>query len=113
MEPERVRQLLARERARVEEAIAAVEREGPLEGSDRKEPGDEGSADLYQDEYNQGRLAELHTGLAAVERAEARLSAGTYGLSIESGEALPDERLEAVPTAERTVEEESRGHGGV
>ncbi len=113
MEPERARQLLARERARVEEAIAAVEREGPLEGSDRKEPGDEGSADLYQDEYNQGRLEELHRDLAAVERAEARLSAGTYGLSIESGEAIPDERLEAVPTAERTVEEESRGRRGV
>ena len=44
----------------------------------------------------------------AVERAEARLAAGTYGLSIESGSPIPDERLEAVPTAERTVEEEAR-----
>jgi RNA polymerase-binding transcription factor len=42
----------------------------------------------------------------AVERAEARLAAGTYGL--ESGKPIPDERLEAVPTAERTVEEEAR-----
>ena len=46
--------------------------------------------------------------LAALERAEARLAAGTYGLSIESGEPIPDERLEIVPTAERTVAEEQR-----
>jgi RNA polymerase-binding transcription factor DksA len=47
-------------------------------------------------------------GLAAVERAEARLAAGTVGLSIESGRPIPDDRLEAVPTAERTAEEEAR-----
>jgi DnaK suppressor protein len=46
--------------------------------------------------------------LAALERAEARLEAGTYGLSIESGKPIPDGRLEALPTAERTVEEEER-----
>lgn len=42
-----------------------------------------------------------------VAGAEARLAAGTYGLSFESGEPIPDERLESVPTAERTVEEEA------
>ena len=46
--------------------------------------------------------------LAAVERAEARLAAGTYGLSVESGDPIPDERLEVLPTAERTVDEERR-----
>ena len=46
--------------------------------------------------------------VTAVERAEARLEAGTYGLSVESGEPIPDGRLEARPTAERTVEEEER-----
>lgn len=110
METERARQLLARERARIEEAIAAVRPEGPLEGSERKEPGDEGSADLYQDEFDQTRIEDLRRGLDAVQRAEARLAAGTYGLSIDSGEPIPDERLEAVPTAERTIEEEHHGH---
>jgi DksA/TraR C4-type zinc finger protein len=43
--------------------------------------------------------------LAAVERAEQRLATGTYGLSVRSGEPIPDERLEAVPTAELTVAE--------
>ena len=31
---------------------------------------------------------------------------GTYGLSIQSGTPIPDERLEAIPTAELTTDEE-------
>jgi len=111
VDSDRARELLARERARVEEAIAALNRDGPLETSDRQEPGDEGSEDLYQDEFNAGRADDLHRSLAAVERAEARLAAGTYGLSVQSGEPIPDGRLEAVPTAERTVQEQERYTG--
>ncbi|HEY8624954.1 MAG TPA: hypothetical protein VIL82_03030 [Solirubrobacteraceae bacterium] len=107
MDSERARELLATERARVEEAIAALERDGPLEGSDTREPGDEDSEDLYQDEYNAGRADDLRQQLAAVERAEARLAEGTYGRSVDSGKPIPDGRLEALPTAERTVEEQS------
>lgn len=112
MDPERARQLLALERARIEEAIAAHQAEGPLEGSERREPGDLDSEDLYQDELTAGRLEDLRRELAAVERAEARLRDGTYGLSVESGEPIPDGRLEALPTAERTVEEEERFRRG-
>jgi DnaK suppressor protein len=106
MDSERARELLARERTRIEQAIAALEREGPLEASDRKEPGDEDSQDLYQDEFNEGRAEDLRNELASLKRAEDRLTAGTYGLSIDSGEPIPDGRLEALPLAERTVEEE-------
>ena len=35
-----------------------------------------------------------------------KLAAGTYGLSVQSGDPIPDERLEALPTAERTLEEQ-------
>jgi DnaK suppressor protein len=112
MEAERARELLERERARIEEAIAAHEGEGPLEGSERREPGDVDSEDLYQDELDAGRLEDLRSQLAAVERAEDRLREGTYGLSVESGEPIPDGRLEALPTAERTVEEEERFRRG-
>jgi DnaK suppressor protein len=112
MEPDRARELLARERSRIEQSIAALEGEGPLEGDARLEPGDEDSEDLYQDEFDQGRLEDLRSQLAAVERAEARLQDGTYGLSIESGEPIPDGRLEARPTAERTVEEDERFRRG-
>jgi DnaK suppressor protein len=108
MDPDRARELLAAERARIEEARTGLDTEGPLEGSDRIQPGDEDSEDLYQDELDEGRREQLRDDLAALERAEARLSEGTYGISIDSGEPIPDSRLEARPTAERTVEEEAR-----
>jgi len=108
----RARLLLDRERARIEQALAALEQDGPLEADDRIEPGDSGSEDLYQDEFNAGRLEQLKSELAALERAEARLEAGTYGLSVESGVPIPDGRLEAIPTAERTVEEQRRYERG-
>ena len=98
VDPDRAHQLLARERERIEMAIADL---GP-------EAADEGSEDLYQQEFDAGRAQDLHEQLAAVERAEARLAAGTYGLSVDSGEPIPDERLEALPTAERTVGEQER-----
>jgi DnaK suppressor protein len=106
MDTERATELLAKERTRVEEALTSID--GPLEGDERVEPGDRDSEDLYQDEFNEGRREDLQRELAALERAEARLQEGTYGLSIESGEPIPDQRLEALPTAERTIEEEGR-----
>jgi DnaK suppressor protein len=112
MDTERARQLLDRERARIEQALGALDRDGPLEGSDRREPGDEGAEDLYQDEYDDGRREQLQDESAALERAEARLEEGTYGLSVETGEPIPDARLEARPTAERTVEEDERFRRG-
>ena len=93
--------------------MAALGREGPEEGDGRKEPGDHDSEGLYQDEFDAGRGAELKDRLAAVERAEERLAAGTYGLSTKSGEPIPDERLEANPTAELTVaEQDPSAHSG-
>jgi DnaK suppressor protein len=107
MDPERARDLLARERGRIEEALGLHTR-GALESDADVEPGEEGSEDLYQDELDEGRRGDLQADLAAVERAEARLEAGTYGLSVLSGEPIPDARLEARPTAELTVEEQQR-----
>ena len=46
--------------------------------------------------------------LAAVERAEARVVEGTYGLSVESGEPIPDARLEAIPWRSRSAITRSR-----
>jgi DnaK suppressor protein len=108
VDAEHARKLLERERARIEEAMAALGRDGSLEGDDRLEPGDRDSEDLYQDEFDAGRTQDLQRELEALERAEARLAEGTYGLSVESGEPIPDGRLEALPTAERTVEEQDR-----
>jgi hypothetical protein len=41
----------------------------------------------------------------ALEQAEARLAAGTFGATILIGRPIPDERQEAYPLAQLTVEE--------
>jgi RNA polymerase-binding transcription factor len=107
MDPDRARGLLAAERQRVERALARLAPQETGEPADEEDPANLAS-ELYQDELDEGLADDLREELAAVERAEARLAAGTYGLSIESGKPIPDERLEAVPTAERTVEEEAQ-----
>lgn len=107
MDPERARELLAGERERIESALSRLGHQDTGELSESQDPADHAS-DLYQDELDEGLADDLREELAAVERAEARLAAGTYGLSVESGKPIPDERLEARPTAERTAEEEGR-----
>ena len=106
IDADHARELLARERKRIERALAQLRHtdSGELAGEDSASLG----SDLYQDELDEGLAGDLREELAAVERAEARLAAGTYGFSIESGDPIPDGRLEALPTAERTVEEEER-----
>ncbi|MFL5943127.1 MAG: TraR/DksA family transcriptional regulator [Gaiellaceae bacterium] len=105
MDPERAAELLRAERARIERAIVTREHQEDGEEKDVADPGNLAS-DLYQDELDEGLRGDLEARLAAVERSEERLTAGTYGLSVESGEPIPDERLEIFPTAELTVEEE-------
>ena len=107
MDPERARELLAAERARIERALARLGHEDTGEEADDEDPLNR-AADLYQDEFDEGLADDLREELAAVERAESRLANGTYGLSIESGRPIPDERLEVIPTAERTADEEKR-----
>ena len=107
MDPDRARELLAAERARLERLLDRRRHQDTAEEADDEDPGNLAS-ELYQDELDQGLAQDLREELAAVERAEARLEAGTYGLSIESGKPIPDGRLEALPTAERTAEEEGR-----
>jgi DnaK suppressor protein len=106
MDPERARELLTADRRRIERALARLAPQDTAEPADEQDPANLAS-ELYQDELDEGLADDLREELAAVERAEARLAAGTYGLSIESGLPIPDERLEAIPTAERTAEEEA------
>src|SRR3954471_24486492 len=107
MDPERARALLAAERERIERALGRLVHQDTGEPADEEDPSNL-ATDLYQDELDEGLADDLREELAGIERAEARLAAGTYGLSIESGQPIPDERLEAIPTAERTTEEEAR-----
>jgi RNA polymerase-binding transcription factor len=104
MEAERARELLAAERERIESAL--THRRHQDDGEERDDDPANLATDLYQDELDESLAEDLREQLSAVERAEQRLAAGTYGLSIESGRPIPDGRLEAVPTAELTADEE-------
>jgi len=111
---DRARGLLAAERLEIEHALIGLRHEDDGDDAGWLEPGNL-AANLHLDELDEGLAEVLRDRLAALERAEDRLAAGTYGLSIESGRPIPDERLEALPTAERTVEEEralAEGRGG-
>ena len=107
MDPDRARQLLDAERRRIERALGRLQQEPDGEPADEYDPANL-AADLYQDEFDETVEEDLRDQLVAVERAEERLAAGTYGVSVESGEPIPDERLEAFPTAERTAAEQER-----
>jgi RNA polymerase-binding transcription factor DksA len=112
MDEAQARELLARERQRIERSLEdlAPATDDELAHVDQH-PADAGS-DLFESEREAGLANQLEDELAAVERAEARLAEGKYGLSVESGEPIPDERLERMPWAERTVEEQARyDHG--
>ncbi len=108
MNDHRAQELVAAERARIEAALAAltVQAESPLRNQQEGES-DSGS-ELATEMVDEALIANLQAELDAVTRAEARIQAGTYGRSTESGAAIPDERLEAQPLAELTVDEQRR-----
>jgi RNA polymerase-binding transcription factor DksA len=110
LKPERARKLLQQERKRIqrelEELRSETNAEGELSNLDQH-PADAGT-ELFEEERVQSMIERLDHELEAVGRAMKRLEEGTYGLSVESGEPIPDARLEAVPHAERTVEEQTR-----
>lgn len=108
MDPDRARELLERERRRIMRGLGGLGPEQSDEPTTTDQHMADQASDLYDNELHEGLSGDLRAELAAVERAEAVLAAGTYGRSIESGESIPDERLEAWPTAERTAEEQAR-----
>ncbi len=112
MDAERARSLLARERARIEETLQGLERPDDQELSHvDQHPGDQGT-EVFEEERDEGLAQRLRQELEAIERAERRVEDGTYGASVDSGAPIPDERLEAVPWAERTAEEQGRFERG-
>ena len=66
------------------------------------------SQSLFTREVDATVEEQVERRLQHVERALQKIEEGTYGLSDESGEPIPRGRLEAVPEATRTVEEQER-----
>ncbi len=114
MNEQRAQELVAQERVRIASALAGLSGEirddGSLQRQQTGEAEDAGSA-LDSESISVALEADLREQLAAVERAEERIARGVYGRSVETGQPIPDERLEAEPLAERTIEEQRRSEG--
>src|SRR6185437_8351647 len=109
MDQDRARSLLIAERDEVQGLLKDAETAGQEDRQSEvdSEAGDTGdAAQPLEAEGQDDAIAEsLRNRLDAIERALHRLDDGTYGRSVRSGEPIPDERLEADPAAELTIEE--------
>jgi DnaK suppressor protein len=107
MEDAKAKELLSAERSRVERLLKDLEEAGAADRDAANQSGDmyDSAEPLTTEGTDESIRTELEERLAAIGRAEQRLDAGTYGVSVRSGQPIPDDRLEADPAAELTVEE--------
>jgi DnaK suppressor protein len=109
MDEEQARARLNAERAEVTNLLRDTESAGQQDREVEVEETTGDYADAAQPLVAQGMddaIAEsLRDRLAAIDRALRRLADGSYGRSVLSGQPIPDERLDADPAAELTVEE--------
>ena len=110
MDEQQARTRLQAERAEVVDLLAGTESARQQDSADEDEEaefGDAADAGLYltAEAMDDSTAETLRDRLAAIDRALKRLDDGTYGRSVRSGVPIPDERLEADPAAELTVEE--------
>ncbi len=106
MDPERAADLLAQERARVENSLASlIEDAASAADVGREAEPEDAAAGLTQFETDSALAERLRREVALIDAAESRLRDGTYGISVVSGEEIPDDRLEAMPWVDRKVDE--------
>ena len=110
MDEQQARMRLQAERAEVADLLAGTESAQQQDSADEDEEaefGDAADAGLYltAEAMDDSTAETLRDRLAAIDRALKRLDDGTYGRSVRSGVPIPDERLDADPAAELTVEE--------
>jgi len=96
------------ELVRIKEGMSAEEKDlGETEGETTLDSGDL-SQDMFTREMDASIGEQVERRLREVDRALQKVEEGTYGLTDDSGETIPRGRLEAVPEALRTVEEQQR-----
>ena len=104
-EPGAMRQRLAEERARLLAWIESLQRNMTAirdtstwtSTDDEHDP--EGATIAYERAQVRSFLDDAHRDLEALERAGARVDAGTYGACERCGKAIAPERLAALPAA--------------
>jgi RNA polymerase-binding transcription factor len=107
MDEDQARARLRAERTEVQSLLKDTEAAGQQDRAAENEPGDisDAAQPLTAEGMDDAIAASLRDRLSALDRALQRLDDSTYGRSIRSGLPIPDERLEADPAAELTVEE--------
>ena len=107
MDAARAASLLEAEIARVTGLLADTNVDGRSDRSAANDDGDlaDPAERLTAEEGDDAISSGLTERLEALRLAQQRLADGTYGRSVVSGLPIPDERLEADPAADRTVEE--------
>ena len=108
MDEDQARARVRAERTEVQNLLKDAEIEGRQDRATEDEEGvniSDPAQPLTAQLENDAITASLRDRLAALDRAEQRLDNGTYGRSVRSGLPIPDERLEADPAAELTIEE--------
>ena len=109
MDHDRARTLLLAQRDEVSSLLGSTEKAAAADRitEDEEATGDYADAaqPLADEAMNDAIAQSLRDRLDRIERALARLDDGTYGFSVRSGKPIPDERLEADPAAELTIEE--------
>jgi DnaK suppressor protein len=110
MTDDKARQLLTDERARLEDLrnrIDNVGDEGQEDSLSELSTVDQHPADVGSETFERTKDLSVKEDLAGrlddVARAFDKLDAGTYGTCEVCGEAIPDERLEAIPAARYCV----------
>ncbi|HUK71098.1 MAG TPA: hypothetical protein VLW50_20430 [Streptosporangiaceae bacterium] len=107
MDEARARARVGAERAEVQRLLADAEAAGQQDRAAESETGDiaDRAQPLAAEGMDDAVAASLRERLAALDRAQQRLDDGTFGRSVRSGLPIPDERLEADPAAELTIDE--------
>ena len=93
MEDSKAKKLLSAERRRVEGLLTGIDEAGVDDRVAADQEGEmyDSAEPLTTEGTDDAVRAELEDRLAAVGRAEQRLAAGTYGVSVRSGEPIPDD----------------------
>lgn len=108
MDLDKAKQLIASERKRINDLLD-ISADDQRDDSAAERDAAGGDVDAAQPLEHEAIDIAIHSSLrqrlAALDRAERRISDGTYGKSLESGAAIPDERLDIDPAAELTVDE--------
>jgi DnaK suppressor protein len=115
-------EFIARQRTRLEalrrqllggeESTTADDRAAEEEHGEEAREFEDTAQSMAQNEINQSLHDVNDQRVSDIERALRKIDEGTYGLSDESGEPIPQGRLEVMPEAILTVAEQSRRETG-